>query len=88
MCKPLTPWSEALGQLGQDEPASGMALEPVVAFAPISGSVAIALHHRNSDMDHDPNPLQQVEDVSWKGNLNPGVWVQKRWTLIQNLIPI
>ena len=39
--------SEALGQLGQDEPASGMALEPLVAFAPISGSVAIALHHRN-----------------------------------------
>ena len=41
--------SEALGQLGQDEPASGMALEPLVAFAPISGSVAIALHHRNSE---------------------------------------
>ena len=41
--------SEALGQLGQDEPASGMALESLVAFAPISGSVAIALHHRNSD---------------------------------------
>ena len=40
--------SEALGQLGQDEPASGMALEPLVAFAPIAGSVAIALHHRNS----------------------------------------
>ena len=39
--------SEALGQLGKDEPASGMALEPLVAFAPISGSVAIALHHRN-----------------------------------------
>ena len=28
--------SEALGQLGQNEPASGMALEPLVAFAPIS----------------------------------------------------
>ena len=41
--------SEALGQLGHDEPASGMALEPLVAFAPISGSVAIALHHRNSE---------------------------------------
>ena len=40
--------SEALGPLGQDEPASGMALEPLVAFAPVSGSVAIALHHRNS----------------------------------------
>ena len=26
-----------------------MALEPFVAFAPISGSVAIALHHRNSE---------------------------------------
>ena len=26
--------SEALGQLGQDEPASGIALEPLVAFAP------------------------------------------------------
>ena len=26
--------SEALVQLGQDEPASGMALEPLVAFAP------------------------------------------------------
>ena len=25
--------AEALGQLGQDEPASGMALEPLVAFA-------------------------------------------------------
>ena len=45
--------SEALGQLGQDEPASGMALEPLVAFAPISGSVAIALHHRNSDLVSD-----------------------------------
>ena len=42
--------SEALGQLGQDEPASGMALEPWVAFASVSGSVAIALHHRNSDV--------------------------------------
>ena len=42
-------YSEALGQLGQDEPASGMALEPLVAFAPISGSVAIAIHHRNSE---------------------------------------
>ena len=41
--------SEALGQLGQDEPASGMALEPLVVFALISGSVAIALHHRNSE---------------------------------------
>ena len=27
--------SEALGQLGQDEPASGMALEPLLAFAPM-----------------------------------------------------
>ena len=26
-----------------------MALEPLVALAPMSGSVAIALHHRNSD---------------------------------------
>ena len=41
--------SEALGQLGQDEPASGMALEPLDGLCPISGSVAIALHHRNSD---------------------------------------
>ena len=45
----LNAYSEALGQLGQDEPASGMALEPLVAFAPILGSVAIALHHRNSE---------------------------------------
>ena len=31
----LAQWeSEALGQIGQDEPASGMALEPLVAFAP------------------------------------------------------
>ena len=28
-----------------------MALEPLVTFAPISGSVAIALHHRNSEQD-------------------------------------
>ena len=40
--------SEALGQLGQDEPASGMALEPLDSLSPISGSVAIGIHHRNS----------------------------------------
>ena len=51
--------SEALGQLGQDEPASGMALEPLVAFAPISGSVAIALHHRS---ELRPNGLQGYLD--------------------------
>ena len=48
--------SEALGQLGQDEPASGMALEPLDGLCPISGSVAIALHHRNSD----PQYLQDL----------------------------
>ena len=41
--------SEALGQLGQDEPASGMALEPLDGLSPISGSVAIGIHHRNSN---------------------------------------
>ena len=35
--------SEALGQLGQDEPASGMALEPLVAFSPI-GQCALPQH--------------------------------------------
>ena len=41
--------SEALGQLGQDEPASGMALEPLDGLSPISGSVAIGIHHWNSE---------------------------------------
>jgi hypothetical protein len=41
-----------------------MALEPMVAFAPISGSVATALHHRNSELleskdTHRPRVLQQ-----------------------------
>ena len=34
----IGPHSEALGQLGQDEPASGMALEPLDGLCPISGS--------------------------------------------------
>ena len=34
--QPLKEYSEALGQLGQDEPASGMPLEPFVAFAPLN----------------------------------------------------
>jgi len=52
--------SEALGQLGQDEPASGMALEPLVAFAPISGSVDIALNHRNSEA-HTATPVRPCQ---------------------------
>jgi len=54
------PRSDALGQLGQDEPASGMALEPLVAFAPISGSVAIALHHRKSNQVGRPRGSPDV----------------------------
>ena len=32
-----------------------MALEPMVAFAPISGSVVIGLHHRNSEKQRISN---------------------------------
>ena len=32
--------SEALGQLGQDEPACGMALEPLDGLCPISGPLS------------------------------------------------
>jgi hypothetical protein len=42
--------SEALGQLGRDEPASGIALVLLVAFAPILGSVAIALQCTSSEL--------------------------------------
>ena len=55
--------SGALGQLGQDEPASGMVLEPLVAFAPISGSVAIAIHHRNSDDGGEGESVAAEGDV-------------------------
>ena len=37
MTGPHTAASEALGQLGQDEPASGMALEPLVGPCPYIG---------------------------------------------------
>ena len=56
--------SEALGQLGQDEPASGMALEPLVTSAPISGSVAIALHHRNSEGEAATTPFNTKHQTS------------------------